>query len=616
MSLSSVVKVLRYALPVAVAAACAGVIEITKPPTKTEPDDPIPADCQPTNCLIFEPGKITPWRRVYQRGSGPSPSTDLFARLDPQAIKRTLIAAIGIPSPSFDEGRFADYVVRQFRKIGVGASIDDSLERFRKLPIDQQRKLSDDGKNPPRSGNVVAYIPPTNPDLPSFQLSFHLDTVPDPDLTVHERDGRLYSDGKTILGGDDKAGFAIIYEVVKLIQQEQIPHGGIYITGLTAEEAGGYGAELLAPEWKGGDIGFVVDAARTDEIYIAGPDIYVGSLVMTQPATPEPAAAAIEERFSLAIEGATQHPAFSSKAINAIGLGVEILKEMKTHACGTVGGNNDIQAIFRFQGGALKEGTSFERPEIVENGNKVPVVARLDFRIRGSSPEVVQAYKERLLTTAKELAQQASQGNKGGATARIHFIPEMMGEAPLPENASAMIAESLMRIDARYDNHPGGDPELLFQINSLLPASHQEASGVWQLRSANPNKTEPARSRWEKAVEQVAKTWNGKGTLELKGGGKRLTGYKLDSNDPVIAMILGGYQLAGLQPPRLGATFGGSNVNPLVTGGGRKSIILVGTGDDFLHTEKENWDIADGERAARIVLGAILEASRYQRVER
>lgn len=568
--------------------------------------------------LVFKPHKANPDLREYERGLGVRLPLSFLGKLDKAGLTQALKDAIAIRSESCQERAFAEFVIRKFQGIGVDAKMDGLLEKYAALPPEEQAKLAcDDGKTPPNSGNVVAYIPPTQPDpdikLPSYEFTFHLDTRNDPDLTMVERGGRFYSDGKTILGGDDKGGYAIAYSLAKFIVEHHLPHGGIIIKGIVAEEDSQVGGVLLDDEWKRADIQLVFDAARTESFYTAGPDIYRGSYTVEQnnweTVPPKPFA----ERFSISFEGSPQHPAFSHKGISAIGLGVEVMKRMETGACGTVKGHDEVSVPFRFLGGKLKEGTTFAHPEIVENGNEVPVAARIDFLVEGDTAAAVADYKKRLLAAAEAVTREATQNNEGGVEARFTLINEAIGEAPRPHNASAMMAHALMLFDYRSTNHPGGDPDIVFQPNQILSDSPGKAVGSWQLRSINPANTEELRRRWETALAKVTTAFHGTYAFDEKAKQLSLKGYKLPDDDPAITAVLGAYQFVGGPKPRVGGTFGGSTINYEVEQTGRGSVILMPIGDDFLHTKRENWDIADGYRALQLGLGTFLFLSQYGR---
>ncbi len=609
MNLASAVRILRWALPLAVVGCATTKFDWRRlggPVVDEGPDR-----------LSFKPNKVVPEARVFERGLGGRLPAALLQKLDKEELKRTLREAIAVRSHSCQEGEFVNYAIRKFQAIGVAAGMDGALERYASLDPKGQTELLCGEKIPPNSGNFVATIPPNNPDpeieLPPIELTFHLDTQEDPDLSVVERGGRFYSDGTTILGGDDKAGFAIVYSLAKFIVENNLPHPGITIKGLIAEERSQAGGKLLDNRLRVAPVELVFDAARTDAFATAGPDIYFGSFVVEQnnweAAPPKPHSG----RFSLAFEGSPQHPAFSHKGISAIGLATETLKRMQTGACGTVKGHDDIRASFRLLGGKLKPGTSPQRPEIIENGNEVPVAARLDFFVEGDTPQAVEDYRRRLLAAAKEVTEESTRSNEGGAVARFYAIDEVIGEAPRPYNASAMMAHALVLLDYRATNHPGGDPEIVFQVNAILSDQPGMATGGWQIRSVNPAKTEPFREQWETALAKVTGAFRGTHSLELMTGQKLLTGYRLPDDDPGTIAVLGAYRLAGLPRPRVGATFGGSTTNHEVADLGRGSVILMPNGVDFLHTERENWDIEDGYRALQIGLATILFLNQYGR---
>src|SRR5699024_12041303 len=61
----------------------------------------------------------------------------------------------------------------------------------------------------------------------------------------HIEGGYVYSDGTTILGADDKAGVSAVIEAVKVLKEENIPHGDVEVIITVGEETGLVGAKAL-----------------------------------------------------------------------------------------------------------------------------------------------------------------------------------------------------------------------------------------------------------------------------------------------------------------------------------------------------------------------------------
>lgn len=76
-------------------------------------------------------------------------------------------------------------------------------------------------------------------------LSCHMDTVP-PGRGIKPvvKKDRITSDGTTILGGDDKAGVAIILEVLASLKEQKIPHAPLEILFTLTEESGMRGPKI------------------------------------------------------------------------------------------------------------------------------------------------------------------------------------------------------------------------------------------------------------------------------------------------------------------------------------------------------------------------------------
>ena len=163
------------------------------------------------------------------------------------------------------------------------------LEELRALGLDARRD---------ENGYVMASLA-ANSDLPfpKIGLVAHMDTSPDaPDAPIHPRaveytggdillheDGTVLSprdypylakyeghrlivtDGKTLLGADDKAGIAAIVSAVADLIQSGRPHGEVKVA-FTPDEEVGRGADLFDVAAFGADFAYTVDGGSEGEL--------------------------------------------------------------------------------------------------------------------------------------------------------------------------------------------------------------------------------------------------------------------------------------------------------------------------------------------------------------
>jgi tripeptide aminopeptidase len=109
-------------------------------------------------------------------------------------------------------------------------------------------------------GNMIAFKPGNVKDAPCIFFSSHFDTVEaTPGLEPKVVDGRIVSDGTTILGADDKSGLTAIIEAMRIIDEQKIPHGDIQLLLTICEEIGLQGAKYLDPKLIKAKYGFVLD---------------------------------------------------------------------------------------------------------------------------------------------------------------------------------------------------------------------------------------------------------------------------------------------------------------------------------------------------------------------
>ena len=79
-------------------------------------------------------------------------------------------------------------------------------------------------------GNLIAFKKGSVSGAPPIFFSSHFDTVePTPGLEPIIEGDIVRSDGKTILGADDKCGVGAILEAMRIIVEQRIPHGDIQL---------------------------------------------------------------------------------------------------------------------------------------------------------------------------------------------------------------------------------------------------------------------------------------------------------------------------------------------------------------------------------------------------
>ena len=143
---------------------------------------------------------------------------------DRQRLTQTLMDLIGIDSPTGEEDAIDAHLSKRLADLGAEVKHDSY-------------------------GNLVANVPGSDGGIDSpVMLSAHMDTV-EPGRNIKptlDPDGEtLRSDGTTILGGDCKAGLAIVLEGLTSAMEEGVPRRALQVVFSRAEEGGLNGARNL-----------------------------------------------------------------------------------------------------------------------------------------------------------------------------------------------------------------------------------------------------------------------------------------------------------------------------------------------------------------------------------
>ena len=125
------------------------------------------------------------------------------------------------------------------------------------------------------AGSLVAFLPGRDMTKPCLLLNAHTDTVsPGRRIKPVEKNGVIRSDGKTVLGADNKAGVAAILEIVRTIGEKKLPHPPLRVIFTAAEEIGLNGAKALPDKYLKADFGLALDGGEIAEVINRAPSQY------------------------------------------------------------------------------------------------------------------------------------------------------------------------------------------------------------------------------------------------------------------------------------------------------------------------------------------------------
>ncbi|MDQ2716299.1 MAG: M20/M25/M40 family metallo-hydrolase [Chloroflexota bacterium] len=293
-----------------------------------------------------------------------------------ERLCNTLIELVGIPSTSGQEERVRSYLEQRVSTLGLATQVDIA-------------------------GNLIALLPGEGRPL---LLNAHMDRVPPgrghlPML----RDGILYSDGSTNLGGDDAAGISIILEVITRVVQQHLPHPPIVVVFTVQEEVGMRGASAFDPApWQ------VSDGIVFDNAFEAGVVVSKGAMY---------------EAFDVTISGRTGHPGKDlSQTVNAI----EIFRQA-SYPHGSFANDQTRILIGRVTGGSAR--------------NAVPASVLVEGELRSFEPRAErQRYLDMIRTAFEESAQ--CLGGRAEVAFDSHCTAyEVSEDEPLLNTYRAVLAE-------------------------------------------------------------------------------------------------------------------------------------------------------------------------------
>jgi len=213
--------------------------------------------------------------------------------INEKRLKETFVELVSVPCPSGDEKQEAEMLLRKLQEMGLQVGADDAGKQCGGT-----------------TGNVWGFLPGNVCGAKRLFFEAHMDSVaPTTGTRVVEKDGVLYSDGTTTLGGDDKSGIAAVLEAVQQVVERNLPHGDIQLCFTIAEETGSNGVRYMDPSRIRADAGYCMDCGgHPGEIYNASPKAI---------------------NLKLTVHGKTAHAGLEpEKGINAVMLAAEALHNL------------------------------------------------------------------------------------------------------------------------------------------------------------------------------------------------------------------------------------------------------------------------------------------------
>lgn len=258
---------------------------------------------------------------------------------------------VSIDATSYREREMANLLIRKLTELG--------------FEVEEDRVGESIGGN---SGNLYGYL---KGDLEGTPLLFsaHMDTVVPGNnkKAIVWEDGRITSDGTTVLGADDLSGITAILEAVRTMKELGLPHRDIELLFPVAEEVYILGSSL-----------FDYRKIKAKEAYVLDLDGPVGTAARKAPTLVS---------LTAKIIGKASHAGFApEQGIHAIAIAAE--------------------AITRMEQGRIDEETAVNIGQI-EGGtarNIVPEECSLKGEVRSLNHEKAIREAEKLITILKDTA--------------------------------------------------------------------------------------------------------------------------------------------------------------------------------------------------------------------
>ncbi len=210
-----------------------------------------------------------------------------------ERLLQEFLELVQIDSETGNEGNIAKVLKKKFSGLGLEVIEDDT------------KTITGHG-----AGNLICTLKGTDGEIDPIYFTSHMDTVvPGNGVKPSIQKGYVVSDGTTVLGADDKAGLAAMFEAIRVLKENEIPRGDIQFVITVGEESGLAGAKALDPTLIRAKYGFALDS-----------DGEVGTIVTAAPS---------QAKINVTITGKSAHAGIApEKGVSAITVAAKAIAKM------------------------------------------------------------------------------------------------------------------------------------------------------------------------------------------------------------------------------------------------------------------------------------------------
>jgi tripeptide aminopeptidase len=316
-------------------------------------------------------------------------------------------------------------------------------KRLENLPVSMEflpYTIQDIGMS---SGNLIVRVPATAPNRRTVFFDSHVDTV-EPGIGIKPVivGNKVRSDGKTVLGSDDKAGVAAMIIAVEELCKSKVPHGEVLFIFTSAEEIGLTGVHHLDFTKIRADYGFILDShGKVGGVIVAAPHHF---------------------GYTITVKGKASHAGIApEKGISAIKIAAKIVSSLPQGKLG----KNSVANIGMIDGGVA---TNIIPEECVIKG---------EFRCHIYSDAMVMK---------KQITETVSRHRDGAKKVELKFNEMYKGFSYDPKDPILRLVHKAIQsigLKPRYERTGGGSNTNLYNQNKI--ASLTLAVGMTNVHSTD-----------------------------------------------------------------------------------------------------------------------------------